>query len=65
MGLLSPYVHSFFPDELLQNKKEVIISGLGAVINDNNIKVGNLEMPVANKQCITYRFICFLDLINH
>ena len=26
-------------DELLQNKKEVIISGLGAVLNDNNVKV--------------------------
>ena len=26
-------------DELLQNKREVIISGLGAVLNDNSIKV--------------------------
>ena len=26
-------------DELLRNKREVIIGGLGAVINDSNIKV--------------------------
>ena len=32
-------VSVYISDELLQNKKEVLIGGLGAVINDNNVKV--------------------------
>ena len=43
MSLFCGFIITVFafipPDELLQNKKEVIISGLGAVINDSNVKV--------------------------